>query len=201
MNHLLHDSFSKIHQILEMKSGISLSELLLIAPIVKIEELAPGDFFLRAGESSQKVAFTLKGLAKTFYILDNSKELISDFGNEGSFLGVYTDMLKNVPSTGYIQAIEACTLLVMNYQEMLAITKDSLAWANLRCAMAEERYIRRSEKDRNITLKTAQEKYEYFNETHPELVDRLPQNQIALYLNINAATLSRLKNSSGNYKK
>ena len=97
--------------------------------------------------------------------------------------------------------MEPCTLLTMNYQEMLDVTKDKIAWAHLLRTFAEQRYVYRSEKHRNITLKTAQEKYEYFKSNNPLLIDRLPQNQISLYLNIAPATLSRLKNNSGKYKK
>ncbi len=201
MNKNHYDSMCLIHKKLNEISSISLDEFMIIASVVRIEELNPGDLFIQPGESSQKVAFLLKGLAKTYYILENSKSIISHFGIEGSFVGVYTDMLKNIPSTGYIEAIEPCSLLVMNYQEMLDITKNSLSWAHLLRTYTEKRYIYRSDKERNITQKSALEKYKYFSQTHPDLIDRLPQNQIALYLNINPATLSRLKNNTGNYKK
>lgn len=201
MNLVLLESIKKIHKKISNISDITLEEISIIAPIIKLETIPAGAFFMIPGESSQKVAFTLNGLAKTYYDLENGKELISHFGSEGSFVGVYTDMLKNIPSTGYIQAVEDCTFIVMNYREMLQATKNNLSWSHLLRTIAEQRYIYRSDKDRNMTLKSAQEKYEYFKLVHPDLVDRLPQNQIASYLNITAATLSRLKNNSGNYKK
>ncbi|NOT78875.1 MAG: Crp/Fnr family transcriptional regulator [Bacteriovoracaceae bacterium] len=198
---LIDHSVEKIHARLSKISTISLEEFSIVGPIIKFVELGAGDFFIQPGESSQRMAITLSGLLKTYYLLENGKEHISHFAQEGSFLGVYTDMLKKVPSSGSIEAIEPSTLLVMNYEEMLEVTKKSLAWAHLLRRVAEQRYIYRSDKDRNINMKSAQEKFEYFCETHPNLINRLPQNQIALYLNITPATLSRLKNSSGNYKK
>lgn len=198
---LTEEFFSRIHNKLSKTSPITFDDFLIIRSIVHIQDLAAGESFLRPGDSSQKVAIILKGLAKTYYITESGKEYVSHFGAEGSFLGVYTDMIKNTPSTGYVEAIEPCTLLVMNYQDLLETTKASLPWAHLLRKIAESRYVHRSEKDRNITLKTAKERYEYFIITHPDLVDRLPQHQIALYLNLTAATLSRLKNQSGNYKR
>jgi len=197
----INKAIEKIHERLSKLSNISLAEFSIVAPIVKVVELAQGDRFILPGESSQKMAITLKGLLKTYYLLESGKEHISHFAQEGSFVGVYTDMLKKVPSTGTIEALEPSILLVMNYDEMLEVTKNSLAWAHLLRTVAEDRYIYRSDKDRNINMKSAQERFEYFSETHPNLVNRIPQNQIALYLNITPATLSRLKNSSGNYKK
>jgi CRP-like cAMP-binding protein len=197
----LFDSIKKIHERLSQFSSITLEELLLIKSILTLEYLEEGQLFIKPGESSQKFAILIKGLTKTYYLMENGKEHISHFGSEGSFLGVYTDMLKNIPATGYVQALESSTLLVMDYQKLIEVTKDSLAWSKLLLKVAEQRYIYRSDKDRNITLKTAKERYHYFIHIHPELENRLHQNQIALYLNINAATLSRLKNGSGKYKK
>lgn len=196
----LFDSVQKIHQKLSKFSNISIEELLIIKNIISIEEIKEGEFFLRPGDSSQKIGIITKGLTKTYYLMENGKEHISHFGSEGSFVGVYTDMLKDINSTGYVQALENTTMVVMDYKELLNVTKNSLAWAHLLRVVAEDRYIYRSDKDRNITLKTAKEKYQYFLDKHPELENRLHQNQIALYLNINAATLSRLKNGSGKYK-
>jgi CRP-like cAMP-binding protein len=196
----LFDSVQKIHQKLAKFSNIKIEELLIIQNIISLEEIKEGEFFLRPGDSAQKIGIITKGLTKAYYLMENGKEHISHFGSEGSFVGAYTDMLKDIPSTGYVQALETTTMVVMDYKELLNVTKNSLAWAHLLRVVAEDRYIYRSDKDRNITLRTAKEKYQYFLEKHPELENRLHQNQIALYLNINAATLSRLKNGSGKYK-
>lgn len=195
------EAVNYVHKMLSTISDISLEELLVVEPIIKIEKYAEGTNFLSPGESSQKAAITLSGLSKTFYLTEDGKEHITHFGAEGSFIGVYTEMLKNVTCTGFIQAIEPCTFMVMDYQELLAITKDSLAWAHLLRIIAQARYIFRSDTTRNINLQNANDRYQYFVKSHPELINKLPQNQIALYLNVNPATLSRLKNSSGNYKK
>ena len=196
----LYDAALKIHEKLKKFSNITFEELLLVKDIMNIVFLKEGEMFLSPGESSQKIGTLIKGLAKSYYLLENGKEHISHFGAEGAFLGAYTDMLKKIPSTGYIQCLEPCMILVMDYQDLLDVTKNSLSWAHLLRKIAEDRYIYRSDKDRNITMKTAAEKYQYFIETHPDLENRLHQNQIALYLNLNAATLSRLKNRSGKYK-
>lgn len=196
----LYDAIKKFHSSLSRFSAISLEELLIAKDIVSIEYLKQGEYFITPGMNSQKVGIIINGLCKTYYILENGKEHITHFGAEGAFVGTYTDMLKKVPTTGYIETLEPSTILVMNYDELLEVTKNSLAWAHLLRKVAEDRYIYRSDKDRQISIKSAKEKYEYFLEAHPDLENRLHQNQIALYLNLTAATLSRLKNQTGKYK-
>lgn len=194
------DAIKKFHERLSRFSSMSLDELLFAKNIVTIEHLKAGDLFVSPGMNSQRVGIIIKGLCKTYYILENGKEHISHFGAEGAFIGAYTDMLKKIPVSGFVEALEPCTILVMNYDELLEVTKNSIAWAHLLRKIAEDRYIYRSDKDRQISLKSAKERYQYFIETHPYLESRIHQNQIALYLNITAATLSRLKNQTGKYK-
>ncbi len=196
----IFDAIKRIHSMLTHFSPITLEEIMLAKDVVSLEYLKVGEYFVSPGMNAQKAGIIVKGLCKTYYILENGKEHISHFGAEGSFIGAYTDMIKNQKATGFVEALEPTTMLVLNYDELLNVTKDSLAWAHLFRKVAENRYIYRSDKDRHISLKTAIEKYEYFVETHPDLESRIPQNQIALYLNLTPATLSRLKNKSGKYK-
>lgn len=196
----LYDAIKKFHDNLKRFSDMSFEELLLAKDVVSLEYLKAGDSFITPGMNAQKVGIIVSGLCKTYYIMENGKEHISHFAAEGSFIGAYTDMLKRQPASGYVEALEPCTILVMNYDELLACTKNSISWAHLLRKVTEDRYVYRSDKDRQITLKTAIEKYQYFIETHSNLEARLHQNQIALYLNLAPATLSRLKNQTGKYK-
>lgn len=196
----LFDAIKKFHEKLSRFSDMSLDELMYAGDVVSLEYLKAGETFISPGMNAQKVGIIVKGLCKTYYILENGKEHISHFGAEGSFIGAYTDMLKRQPASGFVEALEPCTILVMNYDELLTATRKSIAWAHLLRKVAEDRYIYRSDKDRQISLKTAKEKYQYFLEAHPYLESRIHQNQIALYLNLTPATLSRLKNQSGKYK-
>ncbi len=196
----LYDAIKQFHTNLGRFSTMSLDELMLAKDIVSIEYLKTGEHFIAPGMHSQKVGIIIKGLCKTFYIHNNGKEHITHLGAEGAFIGTYTDMLKKIPSSGFIEALEPTTILVMNYDEVLEVTKASIAWAHFLRKVAEDRYIYRSDKDRQISLKSAKEKYDYFLQAHPDLENRVSQNQIALYLNLTAATLSRLKNQSGKYK-
>jgi len=201
MNQALVEAANKIISRFKDIPDLKLEDLMVLEPIVKTIEVKANDFFIQPGDDSSKIGIPLNGLTKTFYILDDDKEHISHFGLPGSFIGVYTDLLIGRPSTGYVQALFDTSILYMRYDELLSVTQKSLAWAHLLRKVAESRFVEKSEKDRCINLKSANERYEYFIKNYPTLLDKLPQNQIALFLNLTPATLSRLKNKSGNYKK
>ncbi len=196
----VYAAIKKFHEKIDRFSNISFEELLIAKDAVSLEYLKAGTDFISPGMNAQKVGIIVSGLCKTYYLMENGKEHISHFAAEGSFIGAYTDMLKKQLATGYVQAIEESTILTMNYDELLETTKNSLPWAHLLRKISDDRYIYRSDKDRQISIKNANERYQYFLSTHGHLEDRLPQNQIALYLNLAPATLSRLKNQSGKYR-
>ena len=60
-------------------------------------------------------------------------------------------------------------------------------------AVIEKKLAEKESKERDLMLQSAEDRYYKFLKEKKDLVKRLPQNQIALYLGINPSTLSRLK--------
>lgn len=200
MSDILSSALARFHKYLLTYSDISLEEINLIKPIVEITSYLPGDYFIRPGESSQKVGFTLSGLTKAFFLSEEGEEIIIAFSEEGDVNGLYADILYGIPSTGFIQAIEETHILTTNYKLLMEATKNCLAWMHLHLAISQHLYRYMSDTQKNIDLKSAIERYSYFQKSYPQLIDRLPQNQIAKHLRIDSTTLSRIKNRTGKYK-
>lgn len=196
----LSKALTNFHQYLLTFSDISLDEINLIKSIVKITSYQPGEYFIRPGDSSQKVGFTLSGLTKAFVYSEDGEEIIIGFSEEGNLNGLYADILYGTPSTGFIQAIDETHILTTDYKLLMETTKNSLAWMHLHLAMSQQLYRYLSDIQRNIDLKSALERYSYFQKAYPNLFERLPQNQLAKHLRIDSTTFSRIKNRTGKYK-
>jgi hypothetical protein len=68
------------------------------------ETLDKGDFLLRAGEVSRKIAFVLQGAFHNFQSRDG-QEWTCYFGREREFIGNYASFLPARPATHGIQAL------------------------------------------------------------------------------------------------
>lgn len=200
-HHNINQALHLIHPAMNQISPIPLSVLLIISPIVKIESVKAGQFFLHPGDPSNKVALVMSGLMKSYHTLKNEREYINHFANEGVFMSSYADMILKRPSQNFIQALEDSVLLVMNYDEFIKKVSLSLEWTHFLKNIAENRYSVLAEENICITLGSALERYQYFCQKYAHLLERLSLQQIALYLNLTPATLSRLRNGTGKYKK
>ncbi|MEZ4743900.1 MAG: hypothetical protein R3B45_15885 [Bdellovibrionota bacterium] len=59
--------------------------------------------------------------------------------------------------------------------------------------MAEKYMINRDSREKTLLIESAAERYQSFLQQHASLKDRLLEYDIASYLGINPATLSRIK--------
>jgi len=194
------DILHSIHTKLNLIAPIPFDQFLEIKNFSKLVKFYPGELFIKPGSPSNKIAFVLEGLLKTYYLNKNGKEYITHLASEGSFVGNYTDLLSNNETTGFVEAITECWVYYTDYSQIVSLAKKHHSWSFLLWKITEKQYLEQSFYERYIMRKTAVEKLNYFKNQFPKLFEQFPLNQIALYLDITPATLSRLKNNSGRYK-
>ena len=103
---------------------IPVFELIKLLPFIKKVQLEAKETFIYPGDDSDKIAFITKGLTKTFYTSEDGIEYISHFAAEGSFTGLYTDILLGEKASGKIEAIEHSTLYVLSYSHLISLSKE-----------------------------------------------------------------------------
>lgn len=155
--------------------------------------LKKGEVFIGPGDYTRRIAYVKSGLLKSYYCTQDGKEYIANFQKEGDFVAPYFEIQNNLPSKRYIQALEPTVILCIDYDDLQRLNATSVYWADLGRKVIEKKLAEKENKERDLMLKTAEERYYKFMSEKRELFNRLPQNQIALYLGINPSTLSRLK--------
>lgn len=153
--------------------------------------VAKGTVLLEEGQRSDEGYFVLQGCLRAYYIIDGD-EKTTDF---------YTEMeghtpacvLTKEPSAYSIAAVEDSIITVGNpdmEEEMYArfprfeticrkvseelITQQQVSFSDFKTSSPEERYIR-------------------LTESRPDLLQRVPQHQLASYLGITPQSLSRIR--------
>jgi len=174
-------------------SYIPYDEVRKILAFTTATSLEKGDIYIAPGDYSRKIAFVLKGLLKTYYCSSDGREYISNFQKEGDFVAPYYEIQNNLPSLRYIEALESTELITLAYDDLQRLNATSIFWADLSRKVIEKKLADKESKERDLMLQSAEERYYKFLKDKQELIKRLPQNQIALYLGINPSTLSRLK--------
>lgn len=184
MQDLLFDFISKYISLTEDEKEAMLS--LDIFRIVK-----KGTILLKEGQKSQDVYFILKGCLRKYYII-NGEEKTTAFFTEMESLTPHC-VINNAPSEYFISCEENTILTVGNPNRNVEIFTKSPKF-DLMCRILSEETLAKHQINFD-EFKTSSPEQRYLNllKNRPDLIQRVPQNQLASYLGIKPQSLSRLR--------
>ncbi|MDI9340345.1 MAG: Crp/Fnr family transcriptional regulator [Sediminibacterium sp.] len=150
-----------------------------------------GTILLKEGQTSKNSYFVLKGCIRTYYILD-CEEKTTAFHTEMEAL-TPPCVINQTPSEYYISCIEDCILLVSN-SDMEVEVNNKFPKFEIMCRKLSEELLAKQRIDFDA-FKTSSPEQRYLNllEKRPDLIQRVPQHQLASYLGIKPQSLSRLR--------
>ena len=184
MQQILFDFISKYVTLTEEeKNAIGSSDI--------FRSVKKGTILLKEGQRSKESYFILKGCIRTYYVIDSEEKTT----------GFYTEMeaftppcvISKTPSEYYISCVEDTILSVSN-SDMEAEMNGKFPKFETLCRMLSEDLLAKQRIDFD-EFKTSSPEQRYFNllQKRPDLLQRVPQHQLASYLGITPQSLSRLR--------
>lgn len=150
-----------------------------------------GTILLEEGQISNDEFFVLKGCIRKYFIIDG-EEKTTAFYTEMEGLTPHCVKSKT-PSEYYISSLENTILIVSSPDMGLAINSKFPKFETL-CKILSEELLAKQQFDFD-KFKTSSPEQRYLNllNSRPDLIQRIPQHQIASYLGIKPQSLSRLR--------
>jgi CRP-like cAMP-binding protein len=150
-----------------------------------------GTILLQEGQNSKESYFVLNGGIRTYYVLDG-EEKTTAFYTEMEAL-TPNCVISKTPSQYYIGCIEDTILLISN-SDMEEDINRKFPKFEIMCRMFSAELLAKNQIDFD-EFKTSSPKQRYLNllQKRPDLVQRVPQHQLASYLGIKPQSLSRLR--------
>ncbi len=150
-----------------------------------------GTVLLEEGQKSKDSYFVLKGCIRTYYVLDG-EEKTTAFYTEMEVL-TPPCVISKTPSEYYISCMEDCILLISNSDMEVEINSKFPKFETM-CRILSEELLAKKQLDFD-EFKTSSPEQRYLNllQKRPDLVQRVPQHQLASYLGIKPQSLSRLR--------
>jgi len=164
----------------------------LLAEKVTVRSFDKREMLLRPGEVEQYMNFVVRGLVRMYFNKGRS-EVILNLAKEKELISASSSFLSGAPSNYYIETLEPTTVL--------SITRDDLEWVYRQNARIERlgremitHFVLEKEEWEHACMRLeTRERFLWFVERNPELVQRVPQKYLASYLNMKPETFSRLK--------
>jgi CRP-like cAMP-binding protein len=184
MQNLLFDFISKYIALTEDEKNALLS-------LDLFHSVKKGTVLLAEGQKSQKSYFVLNGCIRSYYVI-NGEEKTTAFYTELDVLTPHC-VLNKTPSEYFISCVEDSILLISN-SDMEEEINSKFPKFEIMCRRLSEELLAKQQMDFD-EFKTSSPEQRYLNmlEKRPDLIQRVPQHQLASYLGIKPQSLSRLR--------
>lgn len=150
-----------------------------------------GTVLLREGQKSNETYFVLRGCIRTYYVIDG-EERTTAFYTEMEAL-TPPCVISKTPSELFVSCVEDSILTVSN-PDMEAEVNSKFPKFETMCRKLSEELLAKQRIDFD-EFKTSSPEQRYLNllEKRPDLIQRVPQHQLASFLGIKPQSLSRLR--------
>jgi CRP-like cAMP-binding protein len=173
--------------------GLNAEEFDILLSHFRREYIPRKHFLLRPGQVSTLHAYLNKGCARTYTTDDKGGEHILFFAFEDWWLGDLESMYTGQPSMLHIQAIEDCEFLCIPHTDFTTLEArfpKLKEWHSEKMLKSHYSFVNRLVE---VKSQSAEERYLNLIRRFPEVFQRVPQQYIASYLDIEAPSLSRLR--------
>lgn len=159
----------------------------------KPTRLKKNDFFIREDAYAQQIGFLKKGIVRAFFLNQEGKEYNKQFFVGPAIIGPYTSLLTKKPNRIAQQALTYCELLVADFRQIEALYDQYHDLERLGRKIAEHYFLEKEEKELEMALLDADQRYLLMRERFPTIESIIPQYYIASYLAISPTQLSRIR--------
>jgi CRP-like cAMP-binding protein len=150
-----------------------------------------GTLLLSEGQSSKEGYFVLKGCLRTYYAIDGVEKTTA----------FYTEMegvtpacvMTKTPSEYYVATTEDSIITVSDPDMEQAIFEKFPKFESLCRVLSEELITKQQVNFDEFKTSSPEQRYHKLLEKRPDLVQRVPQHQLASFLGITPQSLSRLR--------
>jgi CRP-like cAMP-binding protein len=169
-----------------------LKDMLNLDTNVKSTSYKKGEIIQRAGDLTSLAYYVKKGLLRSYTIDEKGKEHVFMFASEDWIIADLESQEFNRPAELFIDCIEDSEVIIFNRTCFIFnnLTDQQLRnYSNLlvrRIAVMQKRVLM-------LMSATAQDRYNMFLETYPNIPNRVPQRMIASYLGITPQALSTIR--------
>jgi CRP-like cAMP-binding protein len=175
-------------------TSLSETEQKAIFESLQIDEYKKGKYLLQQGEySTNKCYFVLMGCVRQFYIDESGKEVTSHFFTEEQAISIINEQTQGDYSKYSLVCIEDCQLVVGDIDSEKTMFTQYPQLETMVRKMMEISLAEIQQQFGEFIQSSPEKRYESILKNRPQLVDRVPQHQLASYLGMTPESLSRIK--------
>ena len=186
---------SEIANVLKQRLHVPIAEALGLAARMRVKRFDKNVEVFRQGERSEKVYLLLSGICYVYYSHPDGSEKVKRFVSQGDSLAPYISFLTGEPSKYGARVLHSTNCLEFWYEDYMQLVSKSWALERSHRKELEFQIMEREQKEYELFMMSAKERYQSFVQRHAKIMDNIPLGLIASYINVDPATLSRIRAS------
>lgn len=156
-----------------------------------IKSYKKGTVLLEEGKLSNECYFIIKGCVRSYYLKNGEEKTIEFYTEEQAITSSVYGL--NKPSTYYLECIEDTIAGVSNPEFEEDMYRKFPELESLSRVLGEAIMAKHIETFADFKMNSPEERYLNLLKTRPDIIQRVPQHQIASYLGIKPESLSRIR--------
>lgn len=177
---------------LSCRASLTPAEWEAITKDIPIKTFKKGSFLLKEGQVVTTCYSVFKGCVREFYLMDG-EERTTEFYTEGDSLSAAASRIQGTPAKQYWECLEATTLSVFTYEKEKELYRRFPRLESLCRIEVEEKFAAYQQAMAIYMNSTPEERYLNLLKNRPDLLDRVPQYQLASYIGVKPESLSRIR--------
>lgn len=166
------------------------------AKATRRKKLKKGEFVVRIGEILNHVYFMESGILRGYFLDEDGREVTDCFCAQcGCTAMPFGQMELNVLSPISIEILEDGEFFFVSISEVIALQKDYLEITLLYNRLLIQALEEHRKLKQVLNQYTALQRYQWFLQEYPGLIERVRNKYIVSFLGITPVTLSRLRRS------
>lgn len=150
-----------------------------------------GEVLLQEGQRTMNNFFVLKGCIRVYYIIDGEEKTTAFYTEMEGFTPHC--VISNAPSEYNVSTVEDAVLLISTPEMEKEINNKFPKFEKLCKNLSEELLVKQRLDFDEFKTSSPEQRYLNLLKKRPELLQRVPQHQLASYLGIKPQSLSRLR--------
>lgn len=181
-----------LKQFLQNLSFFTNEEVDELAELMLVKSYKKNTVIVEQGQICNNCFFVLSGFLRQYTIIDGIEKTIA-FYTEQQASNFFTSTANKTPTESFLSTIEDSIVLIGNPEKDQAIFAKFPKLADLTRVMTEQDFGRTQDAFARFMTSSPEERYLHLLKEQPELLQRVPQHQLASYLGVTPESLSRIR--------
>jgi CRP-like cAMP-binding protein len=185
--------FDLLHTHIGNRIHLTEEEFALSSKFFTPKRIKKRQFLLQEGDVCRHLAFVNSGCLREYTVDRKGDEHIIQFAIEGWWISDLNSFLSGEPASHNIDALQDSDVLLLDKSARENLFESVPPMDRFFRLLLEANYVATHKRINEALSASAEERYLTFINTYPQLVEQIPQNQIASYLGITPQSLSRIR--------